>query len=187
MFWVYKKTFTGVLYSRSFNITLVAISMITNVVMMAISGNLALSLGMVGALSIIRFRTAIKDPKDIAFLFWAIALGIINGIAFYKLSIISSIAIGIVLVLFSRKIVLNDPYVLVINYSGAVENKIDYIVRKCCKRYKLRNKAMTGSGNEVVYEVKIRKKYERALLPSLKRLPNIDKVMMFSYTGDLTD
>src|SRR3989338_520851 len=96
IFYVYKKTFSGVLYSKNFNIALIMSTMVASLVMMAIGGKLALSLGMVGALSIIRFRTPVKDSKDMTFLFWAITAGIVNGVRFYKMSIISSIMIGIV-------------------------------------------------------------------------------------------
>jgi len=93
IFFVYKQTYSGVLYSKNFNITIVMTSLIVNMIMIGISGNIVLSLGMVGALSIVRFRTAVKDPKDTAFLFWAITVGIVNGVAFYELTLISSLFI----------------------------------------------------------------------------------------------
>ena len=93
IFYIYKITFSGILYSKNFNITLILVAMVGSVIIMAVGGNLALALGMVGALSIIRFRTPVKDPKDITFLFWSMTAGIVNGIRFYKLSIISSIII----------------------------------------------------------------------------------------------
>ena len=187
MYFVYKKTYTGVLYSKSFNVTLVAVSMITAVVMMAISGNLALSLGMVGALSIVRFRTAIKDPKDIAFLFWAISLGIINGIAFYKLSIIASLFIGVVLILLSKKIVINHPYLLVLHYDKMNENNLMVTLKKTCKKSYLRSKMMSNSGNEITIEVQVKKNMEHSMMSTLKGMDGIKKVMMFSYNGDLAE
>jgi uncharacterized membrane protein YhiD involved in acid resistance len=187
VYYIYKKTFTGVLYSKSFNVTLVAISMITAVIMMAISGNLALSLGMVGALSIVRFRTAIKDPKDIAFLFWAISLGIINGVAFYKLSIIASLFIGLVLVVLSKKIVIDNPYLLVLQHDNLDENIMNTILNKTCKKSYLRSKMATDSGNETTIEIKVKKNMEQPMMKALKNVPGVKKVMMFSYTGDLTE
>lgn len=100
--YIYKKTYPGVLYSKNFNITLIMVTMIASVIMMAIGGNLVLALGMVGLLSIIRFRTPIKDPKDITFLFWGITVGIVNGIRFYKLSVISSLMMEAILVAISK-------------------------------------------------------------------------------------
>ena len=87
IFWIYKRTFRGVLYTHSFNVSLVMISLVTSLVIMTISTNLILSLGMVGALSIVRFRTAVKDPLDIVFMFWAIAVGIANGAMQFKLAL----------------------------------------------------------------------------------------------------
>lgn len=187
IYFIYKKTYSGVLYSKSFNVTLVAVSMITTVIMMAISGNLALSLGMVGALSIVRFRTAIKDPKDIAFLFWAIALGIINGIAFYKLSIIASLFIGLTLVVLSRKLVINHPYLLVIQHSEMNEGTINNILKKTCKKFHLRSKMATDTSNETTIEVKLKKNMEQPMIKALKTVNGVSKVMMFSYTGDLAE
>src|SRR3989338_3163797 len=130
IFYVYKKTFSGVLYSKNFNIALIMSTMVAAVVMMAIGGNLALSLGMVGALSIIRFRAPVKDPKDLTFLFWAITAGIVNGIQFYKLSIVSSLMIGAVLVIISKKLVIGKPYVIILKYSNINQNKVNSVLGK---------------------------------------------------------
>ena len=100
IFMVYKKTYNGVMYSSSFGVTLIALTMITNVLILAVTSNVVLSLGMVGALSIVRFRTAIKEPLDIAFLFWSIAVGIILDAGFLPLAVIGSVVIGIVLLVF---------------------------------------------------------------------------------------
>ena len=187
LYYIYQKTYTGVLYSKSFNVTLVAVSMITTVIMMAISGNLTLSLGMVGALSIVRFRTAIKDPKDIAFLFWAISLGIINGIAFYKLSIIASLFIGATLIILSKKIVINHPYLLIIQHGDINEGMVNNILKKTCKKFHLRSKMATDINNETTLEVKIRKNMQQSMIKALKSINGVTKVMMFSYTGDLAE
>ena len=102
IYWVYKKTYNGVLYSKNFNMTLVMTALIVNALMIGISGNLVLSLGLVGALSIVRFRTAVKDPKDTAFIFWAISVGVINGVGFFELSIMVTLFISLVLFVLSR-------------------------------------------------------------------------------------
>ena len=188
IFFIYKKTYSGVLYSRNFNVTLIMGAMVGSVIMMAIGGNLALALGMVGALSIIRFRTPIKDPKDLTFLFWAITAGIVNGIRFYKLSMISSLMIGAVLLVLSKKLVISKPYVLILKYSNADHKKIDSILKKHCNKFDIRNTAMDDSGNkEMTIEVAIREKRSDQLLNELNGVKGVKKVMIFSHTGELSE
>ena len=117
IFLIYKKTFAGVMYSSSFGVTLVALSMITTLVMLAVTSNVILSLGMVGALSIVRFRAAIKEPLDIAFLFWSIAVGIVLAAGMIPLAMFGSLAIGIFLLLFVNKKAHISPYIAVISIS----------------------------------------------------------------------
>ncbi len=100
---IYKKTYRGVMYSQSFCVSLMAMSLITTILILAVTSNVVLSLGMVGALSIVRFRTAIKDPLDIAYLFWAIAVGIILGAGFIVLALVGSAVVGLLLVVFVNK------------------------------------------------------------------------------------
>ena len=118
IFYIYKLTYNGVLYSKNFNVTLLMISMITCVVVMIVGGNLALSLGMVGALSIVRFRTAVKDPKDTGFMYWTISTGIICGVSAYMLAIASVLFIGLIVILFSKKMVFEDPYLLIMKFEN---------------------------------------------------------------------
>lgn len=112
---LYKRVFSGVLYSKSFNVSLMGMTMITATVIIAINSNLVLSLGMVGALSIVRFRTPIKDPTDLIFLFWAAVAGIVTGAGFFTLAIVGSIIIGLILFLFIKHSSIETPYLLVIN------------------------------------------------------------------------
>lgn len=118
MYWVYKKTFSGVVYSKNFNITLMLVALITRIVMLVIGSNLALSLGMVGSLSIIRFRTAVKEPRDIAFMFWAICIGLACGARMFEVITIGSIIIALVLVVFKFDIYSMNNYLLVVKMSG---------------------------------------------------------------------
>ena len=188
IFFIYKKTYSGVLYSRNFNITLIMSTMVASIIMMAIGGNLALSLGMVGALSIIRFRTPIKDPRDITFLFWAIAAGIVNGIQFYKLSVVSSLMLGGVLIIFSKNMVTSNPYILILKYLGADKKKITDILKKHCSKFQIRNTMIDDSGlTEITIEVKIKEDKIDALLKSLKEIKDIKKVMIFSHSGELSE
>ena len=118
IFLIYKKTYAGVMYSSSFGVTLVALTMITTLVILAVTSNVVLSLGMVGALSIVRFRTAIKEPLDIAFLFWAIAVGIVLAAGFIPLAVFGSVVIGLILLVFANRKSHANPYIVVLNCTG---------------------------------------------------------------------
>ena len=115
IFVIYKKTFTGVMYSTGFALTLVGLALVTTLVIMAVTSNVVLSLGMVGALSIVRFRAAIKEPMEIVFLFWSIAVGIVIGAGMIPLAVIGSAIIGVVLLLFANRKSRENPYILVCN------------------------------------------------------------------------
>ena len=133
---VYKKTFKGVMYSESFAISLLALCLITTLIILAVTSNIVLSLGMVGALSIVRFRSAIKEPIDIAYLFWSISSGIVIGAGLIPLAIIASIFIGIVMILFVNKKTANNPYILVINCSDDdSENNALNLLSKSVEKY----------------------------------------------------
>jgi len=188
IFLIYRKTYSGVLYSKNFNVSLVAITMITSVIMMGISGNLVLALGMVGALSIVRFRAAIKDPKDIVFLFWAISIGIVNGVGLYKLAIISSLLIGLVFILFSQNIFGRNPFLLILRYAKNIDrDQIFSILKKYCPRYRIRSTTMTDKMNEITIEVRVKSEQENNLSQELRKVHGLEKIMMISYTGELSD
>lgn len=187
IYYIYKKTYSGVLYSKNFNVSLVFTSLVVTVIMMAISGSLALSLGMVGALSIIRFRSAIKDPKDITFLFWAISIGLVNGVHLYRLSIISSLFIGFVLVLFSKKMTINHPYIISLKFTKMNEPKLEAVLKKNCGKYYIRNRTLGETEGDLAIEVRVREKNQGILLKELKDLEGVKKVMMFSHSGELSD
>ena len=120
---VYKKTYQGVMYSSSFSTTLVALTMITTVVILAVTSNVVLSLGMVGALSIVRFRTAIKEPLDIAFLFWSIAVGIVLAAGMIPLAVIGSVIIGVILLVFVNKKTHCNPYIVILSCADSITEK----------------------------------------------------------------
>ena len=115
IFWVYKKTFTGILYSSGFALTLIGLTLVTTLVIIAVTSNVVLSLGMVGALSIVRFRTAIKEPMEIVFLFWSIAVGIVIGAGMIPLAVLGSVIIGIILLIFANRKNVENAYILVLN------------------------------------------------------------------------
>ena len=135
IFLVYKKTFSGVMYSSSFGVTLVALTMITTLVILAVTSNVVLSLGMVGALSIVRFRTAIKDPLDIAFLFWAIGAGIILAAGMIPLAVIGSVCVGVILLAFVNRAPHSRPYLVTLSCAGqqAEANAREFLAQRALR------------------------------------------------------
>ncbi|MFC7062623.1 DUF4956 domain-containing protein [Halobacillus seohaensis] len=181
---LYKRIFSGVLYSKNFNITLVGLSMITSLVIMAIGSNLVLSLGMVGALSIVRFRTPIKDPTDLVFLFWALASGIIIGAGFYSLAILGSILIGIVLFVFMKKSKSETPYLFIVNFTGDdTEQSIFDQMKKAVNRYDIKQKSVTDSETEITFEIRLKEK-EAGFVNSITNVQGVENAVLLSYNGD---
>lgn len=183
---VYKKTFNGVMYSRNFNISLVGMSMVTALIIMAISVNIVLSLGMVGALSIVRFRTAIKDPIDILYLFWAIAGGIVAGSGQYLLAILGCLVIGIMLIVFTNKSMNEIPYIVVLNCldDSAEKNFLDRLSSQV-KRMKIKSKAVRGGqGIELTVEVRLRDD-NTDFINALATIDGVNDVVLVSYNGEL--
>lgn len=185
IYWVYKKTYTGVMYSKNFNITLLLTSMVTAMVMMVIGTNLALSLGMVGALSIIRFRSAIKDPRDIGFLFWGIGAGLSAGTGSYLIALIGSIIIAIILFLFQRSASEIFPYLLVIKGSDIDEKNLGEIIRKSVQKSNLRMKNKDKLGSEIVYEIRFKHGQDDILLKDISELDKVSSVNIISYKGEV--
>lgn len=184
IFFVYKKTFSGVMYSSSFGVTLVALTMITTLVILAVTSNVVLSLGMVGALSIVRFRTAIKEPLDIAFLFWAIAVGIVLAAGMIPLAVIGSIVIGVVLLVFVNRKSHFNPYLIVINCDShaSEENAKNYLkdkVNKCTVKSK------TAQSGSVELTLEIRLKDDNTdFINELSAMNGINSAVLVSYNGD---
>jgi uncharacterized membrane protein YhiD involved in acid resistance len=187
IFFIYKITFTGVLYSRSFNITLILVSLVTTAAVIVISSNIVLALGMVGALSIVRFRMAVKDPKDVGFLFWAITNGIICGISAYSLAVISAFFIGLVIFLLSKKIRISEPYLLIIDSKDQNTKEFETAIKKYSILYKLRSRIIESDRNKEIFEIKIKKDRIQNLLDELKKMNNLSLVKLVSYEGDLEE
>lgn len=187
IYFVYKKTFNGVVYSHSFNISLMVMTLATALVIMGISQNVLLSLGMVGALSIVRFRTPIKDPMDLIFLFWSVVVGILCGAGFIPLAVIGSIMIGLVIIVCQNKIVMDNPYLVVVRFDMEETNKdIESLLKTSAKRYLLKSKsAMSDFEMEVMYEVRL-KGNDAALVSQLLKLQGVTSAVMLSYDGNFT-
>lgn len=184
IFMVYKKTFAGVMYSSSFGVTLIALTMITTVVILAVTSNVVLSLGMVGALSIVRFRTAIKEPLDIAFLFWSIAVGIVLAAGMIPLAVIGSVVIGIVLILFVNKKQHINPYIIVINCENhdselaAVE-----FLKKQVLRCVVKSKSAQRGAIELNMEIRM-KDDNTDFINILSEMSGITSAVLVSYNGE---
>lgn len=180
IFYIYKKTFRGVLYTRNFNIGLVLTSLVTAMIIIPISTNIALSLGMVGALSIVRFRAAIKDPTDIIFTFWAIAVGITCGAALFMVAVVATPIIGVFIIVLTRfDIGGSEPYLLVVHYLNEAEKK----VKKEIPEHKLRSRTVTAEGIELMLEVRM-KKDETINIDKLLHITGVKDAALVSYNGD---
>ena len=181
---VYKQTFRGVLFSKGYAFSLVLLAMVTALVIRTISSNLALSLGMVGALSIVRFRTAIKEPVEIVFLFWSLAVGIVIGAGMIPLAVIGSAIIGVILLLFANRKIHNDPYILVTNCTDEnAENAVMDILGKEAAHCVVKAKTVTTSGIELTAELRT-KTASTAFVNAIAQLPGVETATLVSYNGE---
>lgn len=181
IYWVYRKTFRGVVYSYNYNVSFVLMTMITTMIIMTISTNIVLSLGMVGALSIVRFRTAVKDPLDIVYMFWAIAAGIACGAKIYPTALIGSIAIGLVLMWLSRQKVKEQPFLLIIRHTDAATDEVRVQLRKLQGR--LKSKTVRKDFTEITVEVRIRDD-NTAFVNEISAVDGVLDASLINYTGD---
>lgn len=184
IFVVYKKTFSGVMYSSSFGVTLVALTMITTVVILAVTSNVVLSLGMVGALSIVRFRTAIKEPLDIAFLFWSIAVGIVLAAGMIPLAVIGSVVIGIILLIFANKKSYVNPYIVVIQCDNHdSENKVKAFLDSQTERCVVKSKTAQKGAIEMNMEIRL-KGDNTDFINTISEMNGVRSAVLVSYNGD---
>jgi len=180
---IYRKTYSGVIFSKSFSLSLVLLAMVSALVIRTIGSNLALSLGMVGSLSIVRFRTAVKEPVDTAFMFWAIVAGIMSGAGVYLVAIVASVALGL-LYFFSYLLgyKTGGQYLLVVRYQGNIESMLVQQIGKLTK-YKLKTKSVVNGLNELTYEVEIKDKSAR-IVDVLKGINGVVSASVISYQND---
>ncbi len=184
IFFVYKKTYQGVMYSSSFGTTLIALTMITTVVILAVTSNVVLSLGMVGALSIVRFRTAIKEPLDIAFLFWSIAVGIVLAAGLIPLAVVGSIIIGVILLVFVNKKPHMNPYIVVLTCTDSESEKaaMDYLKTKV-KKCVVKSKTVTKDQIELNLEIRL-KEDNTDFVNELSSMEKVNSAVLVSYNGE---
>ena len=184
IFEVYRKTYRGVMYSRSFGITLMALAMITDLTIMTVTSNVVLSLGMVGALSIVRFRTAIKEPLDIAFLFWSLSVGIMLGAGMIPLAVFGSIILGVILLVFTNHTTSEAPYILVLQCENEeAERSATAVIEKAVKRHVVKSKTVTKGGIELTTEVRLSDDSTR-FINELSSLPGVHNATLVSYNGE---
>ena len=184
IFLIYKKTYRGVMYSSGFGTTLIALTMITSIVILAVTSNVVLSLGMVGALSIVRFRTAIKDPLDIAFLFWSIGAGIILAAGMIPLAVIGSVCIGIILLVFVNRKSHTHPYMVVLNCADHdAEVSAKEFLAKNVTRTMVKSKSAVKDAVELNIEVRL-KEDDTDFINFLSKMPGVNSAVIVSYNGD---
>ena len=183
IYMIYKKTFTGVIYSEPFNVSLLLLTMLTTFIILAVTSNVVLSLGMVGALSIVRFRTAIKDPLDLVFLFWAIGGGIVLGAGLFPLAIIGSILIGLVLI-FKGRGSNHQPYMIICNLDKVdAEEKVWAVLNEQAAKLKLKSKTHSANHLELIFELQL-KDTNALFISDISKIPGVTNIQLVSYNGD---
>jgi len=184
IFWIYKQTYSGVMYSGNFGASLIALSMITTIVILAVTSNVVLSLGMVGALSIVRFRAAIKDPLDIVFLFWSITAGIVLAAGLIPLAVFGSVWIGTILYIFVNKKSFDSPFILLIHCENQqVEKHITEMLNASVKRISLKSKSVTKGRIELNFEVRLIDE-DYTFINSIADINGVTNAVLVSYNGD---
>lgn len=184
IFLIYKKTFSGVMYSASFGVSLIAMALVTTFIILAITSNVVLSLGMVGALSIVRFRTAVKEPLDISFLFWSISVGIVVGAGLIPLAVIGTILIGVTMLVFVNKKSTDNPYILVISCVNDTAEKAALIsVKDSVKKHVVKSKTVSKNGIELTVEIRL-KDMTTEFVNKISDLNGVENVVLVSYNGD---
>ncbi|MBU1144666.1 MAG: DUF4956 domain-containing protein [Firmicutes bacterium] len=181
---IYKLSYQTTVYNKSFSMTLPISALVTCMVIMAVSSNVILSLGMVGALSIVRFRTAIKNPLDTIFMFWSIGIGITVGANSSVLAIIGSVVIGLCILFVQALEIFTTPYILIVNFEGTYNE--DFLlkeVEQIYKKYSIRNKSIQKEKAEFTFEVRGTKGFQKKIEP-LRKLEGVSQVMLLSYRGD---
>ncbi len=180
--YVYRKAFRGVVYNHTFSVSLAAMTVLTTMITLAISSNIALSLGMVGALSIVRYRTAIKDPMDILFLFWAVATGITVGAKLHYLALVGSIIVILLLITINRPDPRSMVYILVVHYSGEdIGDELRRILHG--RRYKIKSKTLRKDAVELAIELRV-KGDNLAFMDTINGLPSVNDATLIQYSGE---
>lgn len=184
IFWVYRKCFIGVVYDHALNLSLVIMTLLVAVIIVTISTNITLSLGMVGALSIVRYRTAVKNPLDLMFLFWAITSGIAIGAQYYYIAFVAWIVVTLALVFLKRLKGSVGTYVLIVTYQ--VQPEVEEAVRRCLNRHpgKFRSKVVKGDTAELTMELNLKADNLNITQP-VQAIEGVQDVTLVEYRGNL--
>jgi len=184
---LYKRTFKGVMYSESFNLSLILLTLLTTFIILAVTSNVVLSLGMVGALSIVRFRTAIKDPLDLVYLFWAIGGGIVVGAGMIPLALIGSIFIASILWIKSTVSQKNQPYLIIIHSKNEkAEIKAQSILFSRSHKIRLKSKTINKQETEIIYEIQL-SDHDNAFINEIASIDGVTNIQCVSYNGDFNE
>ncbi len=184
IFMIYKKTYTGVMYSSEFSLTLVGLTLVTTLVIMAVTSNVVLSLGMVGALSIVRFRAAIKEPMEIVYLFWAITVGIVVGAGLIALGVIGSAVIGVILLIFANRKIHEKPYILVLECTDEkAEEAVFTLLKETVGRYVIKSKTVDADHMELTAELRT-KDASTGFVNRIVQISGVDTATLVSYNGE---
>lgn len=180
---VYKKTFSGVVYSKSFSLSIVLLALITTLIIQTISSNITLSLGMVGALSIVRFRTAVKEPVDTAFMFWAITAGIMAGANLYIAALIGTLVVGLLyFICYSFGLKMGNKYLVILKYQKEDEKLIEKKIEELIK-YRLKSRSIFGDTVEFSFEIELTDK-NKEVLDKISDINSVESVNIVSYQND---
>lgn len=181
IFYIYRTTFRGVVYSYNYNVSLVLMCLITAIIIMTVSSNVVLSLGMVGALSIVRFRTALKDPMDIVYMFWAIGTGITVGAGMYPIAIIGALFVGIVLIVFGKYKLKDTSYIFVIHYEERANDDVKMKLNRL--KYSLKSKTVSNGNIELTVEIKL-KDDNTAFVNEISEIDGVRDAVLVGYNGE---
>ena len=184
IYYTYKNTYSGVMYNPRFNVSLIMITMVTTIVMVVIGSNISVSLGMVGALSIIRFRTAVKDPRDTAFIFWGVVSGLACGTQNYTIVIIGSIVICLILFLFKKTVTIINKYILIIKGKNVDIDEIESILNRKLKGYACKGKYLNKDNIELIYDVRFKKEISNKMINELSTIEGVDTVNIVASNTD---
>lgn len=184
IFFIYKVSFRGVVYSYTFNLSLIIMCLLTALIILTISSNVVLSLGMVGALSVVRFRTAVKDPMDIAFMFWSMTAGIASGAGIYSVSILGSLFTGLVVLIASKYEIKEKKYMFIIHYSEDATDEVKLMLDKV--KCVMKSKTITRDGIEMAVEVKVNNN-NTAFVNKVSEIKGVKDAALVSYNGDYAD
>ena len=184
IYYTYKNTYSGVMYNPRFNVSLIMITMITTIVMVVIGSNISVSLGMVGALSIIRFRTAVKDPRDTAFIFWCVVSGLACGTQNYNIVLAGSLFVCIILFVFKKISANDEKYILVVKGNNFDLSEVNQKINKSIQYNKCRGKYVSKDGIELVYDVRFKKKINDSIINDLASISGVDTINIVASNTD---